>query len=137
MVTNKSNLRLNNGYDLWLILLFSFSFCSGSPKPSSANPPFILKMNWWVSMPKVELHAHLNGSIRDSTLMYVFSFSWNTYVCWKVFTTYSYLLILLLDSMKKTDFWVLILVFPHFYSCGLKWWGIWFLYMPWTILFAV
>ncbi|MCD7465792.1 hypothetical protein HAX54_001950 [Datura stramonium] len=27
------------------------------------------KMDWWVSMPKVELHAHLNGSIRDSTLL--------------------------------------------------------------------
>ncbi|KAI3765196.1 hypothetical protein L2E82_15224 [Cichorium intybus] len=26
-------------------------------------------MNWWVSMPKVELHAHLNGSIRNSTLL--------------------------------------------------------------------
>ncbi|CAN4117419.1 unnamed protein product [Withania somnifera] len=26
-------------------------------------------MDWWVSMPKVELHAHLNGSIRDSTLL--------------------------------------------------------------------
>ncbi|RYR11862.1 hypothetical protein Ahy_B04g069379 isoform B [Arachis hypogaea] len=26
-------------------------------------------MEWWVSMPKVELHAHLNGSIRDSTLL--------------------------------------------------------------------
>jgi len=28
------------------------------------------KMEWWVSMPKIELHAHLNGSIRDSTLLY-------------------------------------------------------------------
>ncbi|KAJ6769516.1 ADENOSINE DEAMINASE [Salix purpurea] len=26
-------------------------------------------MEWWVSMPKIELHAHLNGSIRDSTLL--------------------------------------------------------------------
>lgn len=26
-------------------------------------------MDWWVSMPKVELHAHLNGSIRHSTLL--------------------------------------------------------------------
>ncbi|MED6146342.1 hypothetical protein PIB30_033546 [Stylosanthes scabra] len=26
-------------------------------------------MEWWMSMPKVELHAHLNGSIRDSTLL--------------------------------------------------------------------
>ncbi|KAK4755064.1 hypothetical protein SAY87_008821 [Trapa incisa] len=26
-------------------------------------------MESWVSMPKVELHAHLNGSIRDSTLL--------------------------------------------------------------------
>ncbi|KAK4258980.1 hypothetical protein QN277_005365 [Acacia crassicarpa] len=26
-------------------------------------------MEWWVSMPKVELHAHLNGSIRHSTLL--------------------------------------------------------------------
>ncbi|XLR54126.1 hypothetical protein S83_004798 [Arachis hypogaea] len=26
-------------------------------------------MKWWVSMPKVELHTHLNGSIRDSTLL--------------------------------------------------------------------
>ncbi|QHO37272.1 Adenosine deaminase-like protein [Arachis hypogaea] len=26
-------------------------------------------MEWLVSMPKVELHAHLNGSIRDSTLL--------------------------------------------------------------------
>lgn len=26
-------------------------------------------MDWWVSMPKAELHAHLNGSIRDSTLL--------------------------------------------------------------------
>lgn len=26
-------------------------------------------MEWWISMPKVELHAHLNGSIRDSTLL--------------------------------------------------------------------
>ncbi|CAM8979558.1 unnamed protein product [Rhodiola kirilowii] len=25
--------------------------------------------DWYVSMPKVELHAHLNGSIRDSTLL--------------------------------------------------------------------
>lgn len=27
-------------------------------------------MEWCVSMPKIELHAHLNGSIRDSTLLY-------------------------------------------------------------------
>lgn len=27
------------------------------------------EMEWWVSMPKIELHAHLNGSIRDSTLL--------------------------------------------------------------------
>ncbi|RVX08094.1 Adenosine deaminase-like protein [Vitis vinifera] len=27
------------------------------------------EMEWWISMPKVELHAHLNGSIRDSTLL--------------------------------------------------------------------
>ncbi|KAF7149591.1 hypothetical protein RHSIM_Rhsim02G0110500 [Rhododendron simsii] len=26
-------------------------------------------MDWWVSMPKIELHAHLNGSIRSSTLL--------------------------------------------------------------------
>ncbi|KAJ9562910.1 hypothetical protein OSB04_008070 [Centaurea solstitialis] len=26
-------------------------------------------MDWWISMPKVELHAHLNGSIRNSTLL--------------------------------------------------------------------
>ncbi|KAF7840647.1 adenosine deaminase-like protein [Senna tora] len=26
-------------------------------------------MEWWVSLPKVELHAHLNGSIRHSTLL--------------------------------------------------------------------
>ena len=26
-------------------------------------------MEWCVSLPKVELHAHLNGSIRDSTLL--------------------------------------------------------------------
>ncbi|CAH9059378.1 unnamed protein product [Cuscuta europaea] len=26
-------------------------------------------MDWWVSMPKLELHAHLNGSIRNSTLL--------------------------------------------------------------------
>ncbi|KAJ9169071.1 hypothetical protein P3X46_020539 [Hevea brasiliensis] len=26
-------------------------------------------MEWWVYMPKVELHAHLNGSVRDSTLL--------------------------------------------------------------------
>ncbi|TKY54026.1 Adenosine deaminase protein [Spatholobus suberectus] len=26
-------------------------------------------MEWWVSMPKIELHAHLNGSIRDFTLL--------------------------------------------------------------------
>ncbi|KAL1299678.1 hypothetical protein HN51_044228 [Arachis hypogaea] len=26
-------------------------------------------MEWWMSMPKVELHAHLNGSIRGSTLL--------------------------------------------------------------------
>ena len=25
---------------------------------------------WWKTMPKIELHAHLNGSIRDSTLLY-------------------------------------------------------------------
>ncbi|CAI9087785.1 OLC1v1021954C2 [Oldenlandia corymbosa var. corymbosa] len=25
--------------------------------------------NWWQMMPKVELHAHLNGSIRDTTLL--------------------------------------------------------------------
>lgn len=25
--------------------------------------------DWWMAMPKVELHAHLNGSIRDSTLL--------------------------------------------------------------------
>ncbi|CAL1397775.1 unnamed protein product [Linum trigynum] len=24
---------------------------------------------WWVTVPKVELHAHLNGSVRDSTLL--------------------------------------------------------------------
>ncbi|KAJ7967664.1 Adenosine deaminase-like protein [Quillaja saponaria] len=29
------------------------------------------EMEWWLSMPKVELHAHLNGSIRDSTLLEV------------------------------------------------------------------
>jgi adenosine deaminase len=28
-------------------------------------------MEWCMSIPKVELHAHLNGSIRDSTLLYV------------------------------------------------------------------
>ncbi|GAB2301098.1 hypothetical protein Dimus_035130 [Dionaea muscipula] len=28
-----------------------------------------MEMEWWVSMPKVELHAHLNGSIRHSTLL--------------------------------------------------------------------
>ncbi|XP_061345509.1 N6-mAMP deaminase [Gastrolobium bilobum] len=28
-----------------------------------------MEMEWWMSMPKVELHAHLNGSIRDSTLL--------------------------------------------------------------------
>ncbi|GAB4830904.1 hypothetical protein Ancab_004932 [Ancistrocladus abbreviatus] len=28
-----------------------------------------MEMDLWVSMPKVELHAHLNGSIRDSTLL--------------------------------------------------------------------
>ncbi|KAL8268037.1 hypothetical protein R6Q59_001835 [Mikania micrantha] len=27
------------------------------------------EMEWWVSIPKVELHAHLNGSIRNSTLL--------------------------------------------------------------------
>ncbi|XP_065879337.1 N6-mAMP deaminase-like [Euphorbia lathyris] len=27
------------------------------------------EMEWWISMPKVELHAHLNGSIRNSTLL--------------------------------------------------------------------
>ncbi|XP_020531553.1 adenosine deaminase-like protein isoform X2 [Amborella trichopoda] len=26
-------------------------------------------MDWWVSQPKIELHAHLNGSIRNSTLL--------------------------------------------------------------------
>ncbi|XP_021719672.1 adenosine deaminase-like protein isoform X2 [Chenopodium quinoa] len=26
-------------------------------------------MDWWESMPKVELHAHLNGSVRNSTLL--------------------------------------------------------------------
>ncbi|XLU79116.1 hypothetical protein S245_002537, partial [Arachis hypogaea] len=26
-------------------------------------------MEWWMSMPKVKLHAHLNGSIRGSTLL--------------------------------------------------------------------
>ncbi|XP_058194378.1 N6-mAMP deaminase [Rhododendron vialii] len=26
-------------------------------------------MDWWVSMPKIELHAHLNGSVRSSTLL--------------------------------------------------------------------
>lgn len=26
-------------------------------------------MDWWICMPKVELHAHLNGSIRNSTLL--------------------------------------------------------------------
>ncbi|KAI3745364.1 hypothetical protein L1987_58475 [Smallanthus sonchifolius] len=26
-------------------------------------------MEWWLSIPKVELHAHLNGSIRNSTLL--------------------------------------------------------------------
>jgi adenosine deaminase len=26
-------------------------------------------MDWWVSLPKIELHAHLNGSIRNSTLL--------------------------------------------------------------------
>ncbi|KAL1372302.1 N6-mAMP deaminase isoform X2 [Arachis hypogaea] len=26
-------------------------------------------MEWWMSMPQVELHAHLNGSIRGSTLL--------------------------------------------------------------------
>nr|XP_043625097.1 N6-mAMP deaminase isoform X2 [Erigeron canadensis] len=26
-------------------------------------------MEWWINMPKVELHAHLNGSIRNSTLL--------------------------------------------------------------------
>nr|GMC83732.1 adenosine deaminase-like protein [Ipomoea batatas] len=26
-------------------------------------------MEWWVSMPKLELHAHLNGSIRNSTIL--------------------------------------------------------------------
>ncbi|VFQ89580.1 unnamed protein product [Cuscuta campestris] len=31
-------------------------------------------MEWWVSMPKLELHAHLNGSIRNSTLLYALSF---------------------------------------------------------------
>jgi len=29
------------------------------------------EMEWCMSIPKVELHAHLNGSIRDSTLLYV------------------------------------------------------------------
>ncbi|XP_010267705.1 PREDICTED: adenosine deaminase-like protein isoform X2 [Nelumbo nucifera] len=28
-----------------------------------------MDMEWWVSQPKIELHAHLNGSIRDSTLL--------------------------------------------------------------------
>ncbi|CAL9015186.1 unnamed protein product [Prunus brigantina] len=28
-----------------------------------------MEMEGWVSMPKVELHAHLNGSVRDSTLL--------------------------------------------------------------------
>ncbi|GMH05323.1 hypothetical protein Nepgr_007163 [Nepenthes gracilis] len=28
-----------------------------------------MEIGWWASMPKVELHAHLNGSIRDSTLL--------------------------------------------------------------------
>ncbi|KAL3820685.1 hypothetical protein ACJIZ3_006590 [Penstemon smallii] len=28
-----------------------------------------MEMEWCVSMPKIELHAHLNGSIRDSTLL--------------------------------------------------------------------
>ncbi|CAO2823666.1 unnamed protein product [Amaranthus hypochondriacus] len=28
-----------------------------------------MEMDYWVSMPKVELHAHLNGSVRDSTLL--------------------------------------------------------------------
>ncbi|XP_037496520.1 N6-mAMP deaminase [Jatropha curcas] len=27
------------------------------------------EMEWWISMPKIELHAHLNGSVRDSTLL--------------------------------------------------------------------
>ncbi|CAO2823667.1 unnamed protein product [Amaranthus hypochondriacus] len=30
-----------------------------------------MEMDYWVSMPKVELHAHLNGSVRDSTLLYL------------------------------------------------------------------
>ncbi|XP_051124730.1 N6-mAMP deaminase [Andrographis paniculata] len=28
-----------------------------------------MDMEWYASMPKIELHAHLNGSIRDSTLL--------------------------------------------------------------------
>jgi len=32
------------------------------------------EMEWCMSIPKVELHAHLNGSIRDSTLLYVLYF---------------------------------------------------------------
>ncbi|XLT11950.1 hypothetical protein HN51_057640 [Arachis hypogaea] len=37
-------------------------------------------MEWWVSMPKVELHAHLNGSIRDSTLLELTKALDNVYV---------------------------------------------------------
>ena len=36
-------------------------------------------MEWWVSMPKVELHAHLNGSIRDSTLLLALFCSFNQF----------------------------------------------------------
>ncbi|KAK6932335.1 Adenosine deaminase domain [Dillenia turbinata] len=28
-----------------------------------------MEMEWWTLVPKIELHAHLNGSIRDSTLL--------------------------------------------------------------------
>ncbi|CAI0468236.1 unnamed protein product [Linum tenue] len=28
-----------------------------------------VERRWWVTVPKVELHAHLNGSVRDSTLL--------------------------------------------------------------------
>ncbi|KAK4487345.1 hypothetical protein RD792_006039 [Penstemon davidsonii] len=39
-----------------------------------------MEMEWCVSMPKIELHAHLNGSIRDSTLLYILlpSFTYNS-----------------------------------------------------------